>query len=149
VKRDLLGRAAIVTGASSGLGRAAAGALAASGANVALLARSAQDLEESAADISGAGGRALPLSTDLADDAAIGEAVARVVKAFGRIDVLVNAAGTDAPGPVVDLSVDGWDRVMGVNVRAPFLLSKAVFARMRESGRGTIVNVSSVAGKRG
>ena len=61
----------------------------------------------------------------------------------------MNAAGTDAPGPVVDLSVDGWDRVMGVNVRAPFLLSKAVFARMRESGRGTIVNVSSVAGKRG
>ena len=81
MKRDLLGRAAIVTGASSGLGRAAAGALAASGANVALLARSAQDLEESAADISGAGGRALPLSTDLADDAAIGEAVARVVEA--------------------------------------------------------------------
>jgi NAD(P)-dependent dehydrogenase (short-subunit alcohol dehydrogenase family) len=68
---------------------------------------------------------------------------------LGRIDVLVNAADTDAPGTVEELDVDGWDRTLAVNLRAPFLLSKAVFPHMREAGGGIIVNISSVAGKKG
>jgi NAD(P)-dependent dehydrogenase (short-subunit alcohol dehydrogenase family) len=75
--------------------------------------------------------------------------VARVLEACGRVDVLVNAAGTDTPGPVAELAVEDWDRVLAVNLRAPFVLAKAVFPPMRAVGRGTIVNVSSVAGKRG
>ena len=145
----LQGRAALVTGASSGLGRAVAIALAEAGADVALVARSEQDLRETEELVFRTGRRALALPTDLASASETQADVERTVEAFGRVDVLVNAAGTDAPGPVVDLEVEGWDRTLSVNLRAPFLLSKAAFARMREAGGGTIVNVSSVAGKKG
>lgn len=146
----LEGRAALVTGASSGLGRATAVALARAGANVALVARSADELEETGEEVSKTGRRALTLPTDLArgeDEAAA--AVERTVGEFGRVDVLVNAAGIDVPGTVEELDVGGWDLTLSVNLRAPFLLSKAAFPHMREAGGGTIVNVSSVAGKKG
>jgi NAD(P)-dependent dehydrogenase (short-subunit alcohol dehydrogenase family) len=138
-----------VTGASSGLGRAVAVALAEAGADVALVARGEKDLRETEEKVSRAGGRTLALPTDLASATETQVAVERTVEAFGRIDVLVNAAGTDAPGSVEELSVEGWDRTLSVNLRAPFLLSKAAFPRMSEAGGGTIVNVSSVAGKKG
>jgi NAD(P)-dependent dehydrogenase (short-subunit alcohol dehydrogenase family) len=145
----LQGRAALVTGASSGLGRAVTIALAEAGADVALVARSEKDLRETEQRVSRAGRRALALATDLASTAETRVAVERTAEAFGGVDVLVNAAGTDVPGPVEELSVEGWDRTPSVNLKAPFLLSKAVFPRMREAGGGTIVNFSSVAGKKG
>ncbi len=145
----LEGRAALVTGASSGLGRAVTIALAEAGADVALVARSEKDLRETEERVSRTGRRALALPTNLASATETQEAVKRTVEALGRLDVLVNAAGTDAPGSVEELDVEGWDRTLSVNLRAPFLLSKASFPRMREAGGGTIVNVSSVAGKKG
>jgi NAD(P)-dependent dehydrogenase (short-subunit alcohol dehydrogenase family) len=145
----LEGKAALVTGASSGLGRATTIALAHAGADVALVARSREDLEGTEEEVSKIGRRALVLPVDLASEADTSEAVGRAVEALGRIDVLVNAAGTDAPGTVEELAVEGWDRTLAVNLRAPFLLSKAAFPRMREAGGGLIVNVSSVAGKKG
>jgi NAD(P)-dependent dehydrogenase (short-subunit alcohol dehydrogenase family) len=147
--RALEGKAALVTGASSGLGRATAIALARAGADVALVARSAEELESAQEEVSKTGRRALALPTDLAKDDGAAWAVEQSLKALGRIDVLVNAAGTDVPGTVEELDVDGWDRTLSVNLRAPFLLSKAAFPHMREAGGGTIVNVSSVAGKKG
>jgi 3-oxoacyl-[acyl-carrier protein] reductase len=147
--RALQGRATLVTGASSGLGRATAIALSLAGADVALAARSAEELEGAREEASQSGGRTLALSIDLAREEDAMRAVEQTVDAFGRIDVLVNAAGTDVPGTVEELSVEGWDRTLSVNLRAPFLLSKAAFPRMREAGGGTIVNVSSVAGKKG
>ena len=90
----------------------------------------------------------MQLPTDLASDTQTQEAVARTAEAFGRLDVLVNAAGTDVPGSVEELDVEGWDRTLAVNLRAPFLLSKTAFPLMREAGGGTIVNLSSVAGKK-
>ena len=143
------GKAALVTGASSGLGRATAIALARAGADVALVARSQKELESAKEEISKIGYRALVLPVDLASEDETTMAVARTVEALGRIDVLVNAAGTDAPGTVEELDVVGWDRTLAVNLRAPFLLSKAAFPRMREAGGGMIVNISSVAGKKG
>ncbi len=145
----LEGKVALVTGASSGLGRATAIALARAGADVALVARSEEELEGTEQEVSKAGRRALVLPTDLANAEEIAAAVERTVGEFGRVDVLVNAAGTDAPGTVEELDVGGWDRTLSVNLRAPFLLSKAVFPHMRGANGGTIVNVSSVAGKKG
>jgi NAD(P)-dependent dehydrogenase (short-subunit alcohol dehydrogenase family) len=147
--RALEGRTALLTGASSGLGRATAIALARAGANVALVARSAEELESVKEEVSKTARRALVLPTDLAEEDEALRAVGQTVEAFGRVDVLVNAAGTDAPATVEELDVEGWDRTLCVNLRAPFLLSKAVFPLMRQAGGGTIVNVSSVAGKKG
>ena len=139
-------KSALVTGASSGLGRATAISLARAGADVALVARSAEELESAKEEVSNTDPRALSLPTDLAKEEETSATVERTVEEFSRIDVLVNAAGTDAPGT---LAVEGWDRTLAVNLRAPFLLSKAAFPHMREEGGGTIVNVSSVAGKKG
>jgi NAD(P)-dependent dehydrogenase (short-subunit alcohol dehydrogenase family) len=147
--RTLEGRAALVTGASSGLGRATALALARAGADVAIVARSREELESVGEEITKIGRRALTLPVNLASVDETAEAVRRTVEALGRLDVLVNAAGTDVPGTVEELDVAGWDRTLAVNLRAPFLLSKAAFSHMREAGSGMIVNISSVAGKKG
>jgi NADP-dependent 3-hydroxy acid dehydrogenase YdfG len=145
----LTGEVALVTGASSGLGRANAAALAPAGTAVALLARSAPDLAGVADDLRAEGHAAVALPCDLADAASIEQAVERVRHELGPVGVLVNAAGTDAPGPVSELSVEAWDRVQAVNLRAVFLLCRLVLPGMADAGAGTIVNVSSVAGKRG
>jgi 3-oxoacyl-[acyl-carrier protein] reductase len=145
----LEGKVALVTGASSGLGRATAISLARAGADAALVARSAEELESAKEEVSKTGSRALTLAVDLASESETAKAVGRTVEALGRIDVLVNAAGTDAPGAVEELDIEGWDRTLDVNLRAPFLLSKAAFPHMREAGGGIIVNISSVAGKKG
>ena len=145
----LEGKAALVTGASSGLGRATAIALARAGADVALVARSQQELDSAKEEISKIGRRALTLPVDLASEDETTAAIGRAVEALGRMDVLVNAAGTDTPGTVEELDIEGWDRTLAVNLRAPFLLSKAAFPRMREAGGGMIANISSVAGKKG
>jgi NAD(P)-dependent dehydrogenase (short-subunit alcohol dehydrogenase family) len=104
-----------------------------------------------AAELRDTGGGALPIACDLADaDAdALAEAVRRTRDELGPLGVLVNAAGTDAPAPVPELSVEAWDRVLAVNLRAVFLLSRLAVRDMIAAGHGTIVNVSSVAGKRG
>lgn len=140
---------AIVTGASSGLGRACALRLARDGFRVALLARQAGQLSELEQEVERGGGIALSRPVDLAEAQEAMAAVDGVVGAWGRVDVLVNAAGTDVPGSVEETTVEDWDRVLGVNPRAPFLLSRSVFPHMRRARGGTIVNVSSVAGLRG
>jgi NAD(P)-dependent dehydrogenase (short-subunit alcohol dehydrogenase family) len=148
-KRVLSGQVAIVTGVSSGLGRATALELAKAGASVALVARREDELIAVAREIETDGGRALVLPLDLALGNELLAVAERSVEAFDRIDILVNAAGTDVPGPIADLTLEEWDRVLNVNLRASFLLAKAVFPHMRRVGHGTIVNISSVAGKRG
>ena len=145
----LRGRTVLVSGGSSGLGRATALAVAAAGADVAVLARGSAELKQTAEQVRALGVRASTVVVDLADADGIERAVEQVHVELGGVDVLVNAAGTDVPGPVAELDVAGWDRVLDVNLRAPFLLAKAVWPDMLERGGGTIVNVSSVAGRRG
>jgi NAD(P)-dependent dehydrogenase (short-subunit alcohol dehydrogenase family) len=148
-ERELAGHLALVTGATSALGRATAIALAQAGANIALLARGEKELGQVAAEAAHSGVRALPVAVDLAEGEQVVQAAERVLGEFGGVDVLVNTGATDAPGGIEGLAASDWDRVLAVNLRAPFLLSKAVFPSMRNASRGTIVNVSSVAGKRG
>jgi NAD(P)-dependent dehydrogenase (short-subunit alcohol dehydrogenase family) len=129
-------RMALVTGASSGLGRATVFELARAGTDVALVARSAEELESAKEEVLKTGRRALTLPTDLTNEET-SATIERTVEEFGPIDVLVNAAGTDAPGTVEELPVEGWDRTLAVNLRAPFLLSKAAFPQMREAVRSS------------
>lgn len=150
--KPLRGQVALVTGGSSGLGKAAALALAGAGASVAVVARSANDLQATVSAItsgSGDGIQALAVPLDLADAAEVAHAVEKVQEELGPVTILVNAAGTDVPGSVEDIDAAGWDRVMNVNLRAVFLLAKAVFPGMRQAGGGTIINIGSVAGRRG
>jgi NADP-dependent 3-hydroxy acid dehydrogenase YdfG len=148
-KTALAGQAAIVTGASSGLGRATAVALARTGANLALVARSASDLAAVAEELRGDGARALPVACDLGDAEALAGAVRRMRDELGPVRVLVNAAATDVPGAISELTVEAWDQVLAVNLRAVFLLCRLALPDMIEAGQGTIINLSSVAGKRG
>jgi NAD(P)-dependent dehydrogenase (short-subunit alcohol dehydrogenase family) len=145
----IAGQVALVTGASSGLGQATAAALARAGADIALLARSERDLARSTEAVTAHGRKALALPCDLADAANVEQACERTQGELGPVRVLVNAAATDAPEAVRELSVEDWDRVLAVNLRAVFLLCHLVVPGMAAAGQGTIVNVSSVAGKRG
>ncbi|PPK90808.1 short-subunit dehydrogenase [Kineococcus xinjiangensis] len=145
----LTGTTALVTGATSGLGRAVALRLAAAGADVALLGRSERDLAQAAAEVEGHGVRALPLPVDLADTGTLGGVVDRVADELGGLGVLVNAAATDAPGTAEEVPLDDWERVLAVNLTAPFALARAAMPHMRRGGGGLVVNVSSVAGRRG
>jgi NAD(P)-dependent dehydrogenase (short-subunit alcohol dehydrogenase family) len=139
----------LVTGATSGLGRALVLRFADAGADVALVGRSEADLELTAAEVTAHGVRAIPLRVDLALTSSLSDVVDRAIAELGVIGVLVNAAGTDAPGPAEDVTLEDWDRVIAVNLTAPFALARAVMSHMRSEGGGLIVNVSSVAGRRG
>ena len=140
---DLAGTAAIVTGASRGLGRAFALDLVAAGANVTITARSAEGLEETAASLPGAESAFEIVAGDVTDPAVAGRAVTRTMERFGSVDVLVNNAGTMAVGSVADIDLDDWWSVMDVNVRGPLIWTKAVLPWMRAARAGRIINVSS------
>lgn len=143
------GAVALVTGAGRGIGRAIAFALAEAGASVAAVARSSDEVAETAALIEGRGGRAVGLSADVADRAAVEAAVAGVEDRFGSVDVLVNNAGIGGPNlPLWSCDPDEWWRVMEVNVRGPLLCCRATLPAMLRRGSGTIVNVGSYAGIR-
>ncbi len=143
------GAVALVTGAGRGIGRAIAFALAEAGASVAAVARSRDEVAETAALIEGRGGRAVGLSADVADRAAVEAAVAGVEDRFGSVDVLVNNAGIGGPNlPLWSCDPDEWWRVMEVNLRGPLLCCRAALPAMLRRGSGTIVNVGSYAGIR-
>jgi len=143
---DLSGQVAIVTGASQGLGRSIAETLAASGAAVALVARSAAKLADVAAAITAAGGRAEVFACDVKDAAAIQQTVDDVVAKLGRLDILVNNAGVTRDTLLPRMSDEEWDEVLTTNLRAPFLFMRAASRPMMQQRYGRIVNVASVSG---
>ncbi len=123
--------------------------LAATGMNVAVLGRSESDLADVEGEVVSLGVRAVTFAVDLADTAALGAVVDRAAAELGGLGVLVNAAGTDVPGSAEELSLADWDRVVAVNLSAPFALAKAAMPHMRHGGGGLVINISSVAGRRG
>jgi NAD(P)-dependent dehydrogenase (short-subunit alcohol dehydrogenase family) len=140
-------KSVIVTGATSGIGRAVAEAFGSHGADVVLVGRDEAELATLPAAIRSAGGRAATCTADVTAADAPERITRTAVDAFGRIDVLVNAAGIIAAGTVETTSDEAWDEMMAVNVRAPFRLMRAAAPHLAES-RGSIVNVSSVNGQR-
>ena len=145
---DLKGQVALVTGASSGIGRATAIRLAHEGAEVALVARRADRLDEVAARIRSETSRdALPIVADLSHEADAERAVASTLERFGAIHILVNAAGILVPGSIENTTLAAWDETMNVNLRAVFHLMSLAVPHL-VAVRGNIVNVSSVVGLR-
>ena len=140
---------AIVTGASRGIGRATAMLFAAEGAAVALAARDADALGANVAAIMAAGGRALAIPCDVADEASVQAIFAQVAEALGPVDILVNSAGALVNTPFAEMSAADWDFVLGVNLRGTFLCCREAFRSMIPRGGGIIVNLSSLSGVRG
>lgn len=138
---DLTGRVACVTGASSGLGRRAAVALAAAGASVVGVARRADALSGLCAEI---GERGASVTADISDRAGLSEVVARITAPFGAPDIVVHAAGLNTRQAADDVTPDGWDRTVAINLSAPFFLSQALVPAMKARGWGRIVNFASL-----
>jgi NAD(P)-dependent dehydrogenase (short-subunit alcohol dehydrogenase family) len=139
-------RVAVVTGAAQGIGRRVAETLAARGFDLALT-----DLQPSAAtaeSLRNANRRALDVPGDVSDEGHVSALAAAVDERFGRVDVLVNNAGISSIGPAEDLDADEWRRVLDVNLTGPFLTSRAFGRAMLAAGRGSIVNIASIAGLR-
>ena len=147
-KFDLSGKTAIVTGGGRGIGRAIAIGLGAAGANVVLAGRTAEQLEAVAAEIRAAGAKALPVVTDHTDSAQIEALAAKTVETFGRIDILVNNAARSFLRGLLDLREDGWDKVFDTNVKAVWLLSRAVARTMMAQKSGRIVNITTVGAEK-
>lgn len=145
---DLKGKIALVTGASSGIGEAAALALAEAGATVAVSARRADRLMALVHKIESAGGKAIALAGDVADETAATAAVEDTVKQLGRIDILVNSAGVIQAGGVESLPISEWRRVIDINLMGTLYCCKAAIPHMKRQGAGDIVNISSTAGRR-
>lgn len=146
-KFSLEGKVALVAGGSRGIGRAIALTFAEAGADVAISARKLPDLEEAVAEIKAKGRKALPVVSHIAKLEDSKSLVEKVKAEFGRINVLVNCAGTNPySGPLMDAEEWAWDVTMNVNLKGPFLLSQLAARIMREQGGGSIINIASNAG---
>ena len=141
---NLDGRVALVTGASSGIGRAIATALADAGAKIVLVARRATELAAVRREIEAAAGRASIVVCDLADRSAIDRCAEAAPAAFGAPDILVNAAGVNLREPMLEITAEHWDRTFAINLDAPFFLSQRLVPAMLERGFGRIINIASL-----
>ncbi|HVW91582.1 MAG TPA: glucose 1-dehydrogenase [Devosia sp.] len=147
---DLAGRRALVTGASRGIGRAIAEALAEAGAALAVTARSLDGLAETRAAIEAAGGRAECLALDVRDVAQCGAVMAEAARRLGGLDILVNNAGTEEVRPSLEVDEALWDKILGTNLKGAFFCAQAAARAMKEAGTaGAIINLCSLTSEVG
>ncbi len=146
--KELDGKVALVTGASRGIGKAIAIGLAQKGANLVLAARTVPDLEATRAQVISHGVMAEVVPTDVTSETQIENMFDRTLKRFGRLDILVNNAGVFINEPIEQLSTETWDRVIAIELRAPFICTRAAFRIMKKQGGGRIINIGSISAQR-
>jgi NAD(P)-dependent dehydrogenase (short-subunit alcohol dehydrogenase family) len=146
---DLSGRVAIVTGGSIGLGRQMARGLAEMGANVVLCARKKERCETTAEELRSLGVKSMALGCDVKDPASVKDVVDATIADFGRIDILINNAGTSWGAPVEEMRLEHWNKVIETNLTGTFLFSQAAGKVMIGQRKGKIINIASVAGIHG
>lgn len=145
----LAGKTALVTGAGRGIGRGIARALAREGATLLLTARTQSQLDAAAEEALACGAASVEVfAADVSDEGQVAALFARLVERFGSLDLLVNNAGAFDGGPLDELSVEAWDRVIGTNLRGPFLCTRAALKLMKPRQSGRIINIGSIAGQR-
>jgi NAD(P)-dependent dehydrogenase (short-subunit alcohol dehydrogenase family) len=144
IARRFEGKNVIVTGAGQGIGRAIVERFAVEGAEVLLVGRRRDPLEQAVREVEAAGGRALSHVADVSDPEQVREAVAAAMGNWGRIDVLVNNAGLADEAPFLEIDVASWDRVLGTNLRGAFLMAQAVAREQVAKGGGSIVHIASI-----
>ncbi len=144
----LAGKVALITGAGRGIGRGIARGLAREGASLALAARHEAELNAAAEETRAIGAETLVAPTDVTNEGQVETLFARLHEKFGRLDLLVNNAGAFDGGPLDELSVEAWDKVIAVNLRAPFLCTRAAMRLMKPQGRGRIINIGSISAQR-
>lgn len=147
-RRQLEGRVALVTGGSSGIGRSVAEKLAGLGAAVTITGRRSEPLEKVAAALRADGKRCLAVTGDVRDEAHAEQAVRETVEAFGGLNILVNNAGVIGSGPIEDTTTEEWQRIVDIDLTGPFLFARAAIPHLKQATGASIVNVSSVAGRR-
>jgi NAD(P)-dependent dehydrogenase (short-subunit alcohol dehydrogenase family) len=144
---SLKGQVALITGASRGIGEAAAVGLAQAGADLVIASRKLPDLERVAAEVAKTGRKCLPVAAHVGRLEEINNLVKKAVEQFGRIDILVNNAATNPTmAQAIDVDERAWDSIMNLNLKGLFFLSQAVARVMKEKGGGKIINISSIAG---
>lgn len=144
----LIGKVALVTGGNRGIGKAIALALGREGASLVLVARGAAELEKTRAECVARCFNVLTLAADVTDETQVKDVFAKTLERFGRLDILVNNAGAFDGGPLDELSLEAWDKVMAVNLRGPFLCTREAFRIMKKQGGGRIINIGSISAQR-
>lgn len=144
----LTGKTALVTGGNKGIGKGIARGLAAEGARLVLTARGAKDLQIAADELTQSGAEVLAVPADVTEEQQVRDLFARTLERFGRLEILVNNAGAFEGGPLDELSAEAWDRVLAVNLRAPFLCTREAVRIMKRQGGGRIINIGSIAAQR-
>jgi 2-deoxy-D-gluconate 3-dehydrogenase len=141
---DLSGKVAVVTGGNGGIGLGMARGLAEAGADIAVVARNGAKSDAAVAELRQHGVRAIPVTTDVTDKAAVAAMVERVCSELGRVDILVNNAGINIRKAPQALELEEWDRVIATNLTSAFLCSQAVYPTMKAAGAGKIINIGSM-----
>ncbi|HEV3084885.1 MAG TPA: SDR family oxidoreductase [Gemmataceae bacterium] len=142
------GKVALVTGGNRGIGKGIARALASEGAALVFCARGAEALQRTADELTAGGASVLAVAADLTEEQQVHMVFARLMERFTRLDILVNNAGAFDGGPLDELPVETWDKVLAINLRAPFLCTRAALPIMKKQGGGRIINIGSISAQR-